>query len=128
MIVKLKEEFLTGNYDGMTDQEVANAFNATIEYEADSLTSGQIYNAIAPAEFQALSDTERQYVRDIFSLGTVNIQTGTNARTILLAIFGAGTATRTALATAIRLETTKAKQLGINIPVMDYHVTEARNG
>lgn len=57
----------------------------------------KIYNVLDPTEFGALSAANQQRVRDILSMGTVDASTGTNARTFMLSIFGAGTTTRAAL-------------------------------
>ena len=65
-----------------------------------TLVSGsQIYNVIVPAEFQALSATNQQLVRDILSLGSaIDASIGTNVRNTLLQVFTAvtGPGTRTA--------------------------------
>lgn len=58
----------------------------------------RIYNVVDTSEFSALSAANQQLLRDILSMGTVDASTGTSVRTRLLALFGAGTATRTALA------------------------------
>jgi hypothetical protein len=55
----------------------------------------QIYNAIVPSEFQALSAAQQQYIRDILSLGNVYVSSGTNARAVLLQVFPSATQTHT---------------------------------
>lgn len=66
------------------------------------LTGAQIYNAVVPSEFQALSAAQQVLVRDIFGLGgNIDVNTGTNARTVMLNAFGAGTTTRTNLAALV---------------------------
>lgn len=57
----------------------------------------RIYNVIDPAEFSALTAANQQLVRDILAMGTVDASPGTSIRTRMLALFGAGTATRAAL-------------------------------
>lgn len=57
----------------------------------------RIYNCLDPAEFVALTAAQQQRLRDILGMGMVDVSTGTNVRAVILAIFGAGTATRTAL-------------------------------
>lgn len=60
-----------------------------------SVSGVQIYNCLVPAEFQALSVANQQYVRDIFNLqGAIPAGTGTTVQTVLLAIFGSATVTR----------------------------------
>lgn len=57
----------------------------------------KIYNVIDTSEFNALSTANQQLARDIMAMGTVDASAGTSVRTRMLALFGAGTATRTAL-------------------------------
>jgi hypothetical protein len=52
-----------------------------------------IYNAIVPSEFQALSTTNQQYLRDILGMGTVDASAGTNVRAVIVAIFPSATQT-----------------------------------
>lgn len=56
-----------------------------------------IYNLIDPADWQAASAANQQLLRDILSMGTVDASPGTSVRSRVAAIFGVGTATRTAL-------------------------------
>lgn len=128
MIAQLKTELATGNYDGMTDSAVATALNAPVSIERKELTTGAIYNCIVPAEFTALTADQKQLLRDILGLGAVDVSTGTNARAVLLSLFPGGTGTLANLAAAVTTSTTRAAQIGISQTVMDYHVTEARNG
>jgi len=66
------------------------------------LTGAQIYNAIVPAEFVALSAANQQIVRDIVGLGgNIDVNAGTNARTALLNAFGVATTTRANLASIV---------------------------
>jgi hypothetical protein len=46
-----------------------------------------IYNALVPADFQALTAAQQQLVRDVLSMGTVDVSPGTNARVVLQAVF-----------------------------------------
>lgn len=67
----------------------------------------RIFNVLDATEFGALSAANQQRVRDILSMGTVDASTGTNARALLLSVFGAGTTTRANLvALAASIETT----------------------
>jgi hypothetical protein len=70
----------------------------------------KIYNVIDTTEFSALTTTNQQLVRDILGMGTVDASPGTSIRTRMLAIFAAGTATRTALtALAVPFDTPTVK-------------------
>lgn len=57
----------------------------------------KIYNVIDTTEFSALSAANQQLVRDILGMGTVDASSGTSIRTRMLALFAAGSTTRTAL-------------------------------
>ena len=57
----------------------------------------KIYNTLVSSEWAALTDVQRQNVRDIFMLGTTDGSANTATRTTLLATFGPGSQTRTNL-------------------------------
>lgn len=57
----------------------------------------EIYNCIVASEFDALTATQQQQIRDILSMGTVDASPGTNVRARILAVFGVGSQTRTNL-------------------------------
>ena len=61
------------------------------------LPTYRIYNLIDATEFGALSAGNQTLVRDILGMGTVDASPGTAIRARITALFGAGTATRTAL-------------------------------
>lgn len=62
----------------------------------------QIYNLIVPSDFGALAAANQQLVRDILSMGTVDVSPGTSVRARLVAIFTSSTATFTAFAAAAK--------------------------
>lgn len=98
-------------YATMTVEQVVSSLTAPISIERGTLTSGEIYNAIVPADFVGLTDENRQYVRDILSLGSVDVSIGTNARDVLVSVF-AGKQTLTNLAALVLASTTRAQQIG----------------
>lgn len=57
----------------------------------------RIYNVILSSEFLVLDSTQRQNVRDILGMGTVDVSAGTNARSRLSSAFAASTGTLAAL-------------------------------
>jgi hypothetical protein len=61
------------------------------------LPTYMLYNVIDSAEYDALTAAKQQNVKDILNMGTVDASAGTLIRSRILALFGAGTATRTAL-------------------------------
>lgn len=115
--VNLKNEVtndpLARGYASMTDAQVAADLNTAYRTrERTSLSGSEIFNSIVPAEFAALADSQKQFVRDVFSLGdSVNVSTGTNARAVLLDAFGAGSTTRTNLAALVLESISRAQEL-----------------
>lgn len=114
-----------------TDQQVADSLNAeTREVIRSNLTGSQIFNAIVPAEFAVLTADDKQFVRDVFSLGdAVDVGPDTNARNVLLGAFGAGTLTWDNLVAAVTFYTSRAKELnllGASPEIGPAHVAQAR--
>lgn len=107
---------LSRGYSGMTAAEITASLNTAniAGPEKTSVSGAEIYNAIVPSEWSALNATQQQYVRDIFSLGdAIDVSSGTNTRTVLLSIFGAGTTTRTNLAELVATQISRAEQLDL---------------
>lgn len=101
----------------MTDAEIIATLNASeaTTLTALTLSSAQIYDAIVPSEFQALTATMQQYVRDILGLGSgIDVGPSSNARTVLAAAFGAGSTTRANLLALLNTTTTIAAGLGFS--------------
>lgn len=125
----LKAEIAKVDYDGMTDAEIVTALNAAdISTVINPLivSGSAIYNAVVPAEFQALATAQQQLVRDIFGLGdAIDASTGTNVRDVLLAIFGTGTTTRTNLTALATKLVSRTEELGFG-RVLIWHIETAR--
>ena len=97
-----------------------------VNADKDTLSSGTVFATIMDniAEFNALTDAEKQTVRDILYIHSgegVPTSPGTAARTLLVNIFGGGSATITALAAAIAYQISRAQAAGIigNVRVGD---------
>jgi hypothetical protein len=82
-----------------TDEERLAAINAATVAVAVPMIipSYEIYESIDGTEFNALSAANQARVRDILNMGSVNASPGTQARALMMALFGSGTATRTKL-------------------------------
>lgn len=79
------------------------------------------------AEFSALSDSDKQIVRDILYIGdTVPTEAGKPARDTLVSIFGAQSDTIQTLAGAISYTISRAADVGIIGAVSDSDVSEAK--
>lgn len=128
-LTALKAELLaghpgTGPYDAddATAAGEMNAVNRTLPKA--SLTGSEVLNAVDTAEFAALAtDADRQIVWNIVHLGTVN-PFGIEA-TLFTGLFGAGSATITALAAARQRPVSRAVELGLGT-VKHGHVETAR--
>jgi len=123
---ELTNDPLVLGYSGKTDQQAAdllNAVNRTLDVE--TLPTSDIFEAIVLADYAALTAAQKTTLQIILSLGTVKVK-GTNTRAALLSIFGAGTATRTALAALQVTPVSRASELGIGFMLPGY-VASARS-
>lgn len=84
---------------GTTQQKLdqINALTVTGPAVPMIVPTYSIYNLIDTSDWTGLSAANQQLVRDILSMGTVDASPGTSVRARMTALFGAGTATRTAL-------------------------------
>ena len=81
----------------LSDAAAAAALAAkTVTRNRDSVATWEIFEAIAPADYTALSAANKSLLGTVLSLGSVSVN-GTNTKGVLLGMFAAGTATRTAL-------------------------------
>lgn len=111
------------NYSGMTDFEAANDLNTTYRTRnKTNMTGTEIFNAIDKAEWNALSDAQRDDVWNILHLGNIN-PFGIEAD-LMQDIFGAST-TITALQAARKENISRAEELGLGV-VGAGQVEEAR--
>jgi len=100
-----------------------------IQVDKATLSNEEILSVILDnrAEFGALADSDKQIVRDIMYVGSsVPTAAGEPARDTLVAIFGGGSATITALAAAIAETVSRAVSVGIIGKVRVGDITVAR--
>ncbi len=57
-------------------------------------STSTILEVMKPSEYQALNDTQKDYLRLIISCGSFNAADGSKIRDALLGMFGEGTTTR----------------------------------
>ena len=109
------------------DNATADKLNAPLRQgEQATLTAGQLFEAIDAAEYTALTAANKALVNLVLGLaGDIKVGVGSNARTILLAVFGVGTTTRTRLAAAVGKQISRASELGFGV-VTPSDVAEAR--
>ena len=105
-----------------------NAPRAGVSVQRELVPAHEVFEAIAPPEWAALSAAEKQRVQTILSMGTVNVR-GAQTRAALAAAFGAGTATRTALvALQARTGSRAEAVLGAGVGVHEADVARALRG
>lgn len=114
----------TGPYDA--DDAVAagqlNAVNRTRNIE--SVTGQQIFEAVVPAHYNALSADFKQLFLGIIGMGDIPVN-GTNTKAALVAMFSGATATLNALAALQTEEVSRAVELGLGF-VYPGHIENAR--
>ena len=115
LYTELTTDPLGRGYAAMDEQEQAVDLNTVYRtLTRDTLSSAEIYERIDVAEFQGKSPEQKVYVRDILGLGEgIAVGLNSKARTVLLAIFGAGSATIAALAAALEVAVSRAVELGL---------------
>lgn len=124
---ELTNDPLDRGYAGMTDQQAADSLNAVNRSrERGVVPSYEIIDATVPAEWAALSAAEKQRYQTLTGAGQVNVRSG-NARAAFMAMFGAGTQTRTNLAALQNEQVSRATELGLEY-VYEGHVFMARAG
>jgi hypothetical protein len=113
----------TGAYDA--DDAVAaaqlNAVNRT--KNKTSMSGSEVMNAVDAAEWATLDAAQKQTVWDICHLGTVNPFGVEQA--LMIGVFGAGSATITALQAIRKYDVSRATELGLS-RVREGTVTQAR--
>jgi hypothetical protein len=131
---KLADELTTDpaalGYAGMTDAQAATALNRTNgggrAVTRELVPAYEVWEAIVPAEWDAITAAEKERIRITLSLGTVMMR-GPNTRAALRGAFGAGTATRAALLALQTEAKSRAAELGLG-PVTARDVSVARGG
>lgn len=95
---ELTTDPLTRGYAAMTDQQAADDLNTIYRtWNRINVPLTELVEGIVYAEYIALTDAQRQYIDLLIRAEVTNVNSG-NPRTGLLAIFTAGTDTRSNLA------------------------------
>jgi len=112
--IEINTDPLSRGYAGMTDAQIAIDLNTVYRTRTrDTLSSAEIYEQIVVAEFQAKTDAQKVYVRDILGLGgDVRVGPDSKARQVMVAIFGAGSETIANLAVMLQEDVSRAAELG----------------
>jgi hypothetical protein len=122
---ELTTDPLTRGYSGMSNAAAAADLNTEYrEVDVEAVTGQQIFEATVPSEYNALGPSDTDLFHAIIGMGELLVS-GTNTRAALMALFGAGTTTRTNL---IALQTeliSRAAELGLGT-VKEGHIATAR--
>ncbi len=96
------EDVSDPKYVAMSDQEVADSYNAKTETRTrTAINSGTLHEQVDRPEFDALPAGKKEAVRELYSLGSFAVQPGSKAREVLDDAFPAGSKTRTSLLAAL---------------------------
>lgn len=90
--------------------DLLNQVRAAIAIERETIPAYEVFEAIVPSEWTALTATNRTLIGQILSMGEIKVK-GTNTRAAFLAAFGVGTTTRSNLAALQARQGSRAEQL-----------------
>ena len=100
-------------YSGMTDQQVSDSLNDPVRpRERDIVPSHEVFEAIDPADYTALSAVEKGRLSMILSMGAVRLS-GANTRSALGGMFGAGVTRNNLIALQDDTPISRAQELGL---------------
>ncbi len=86
-------------YAGMTEQQVMDDINTNMTPAADAtnLSNTDLYESVDPVDKASLSVDELADLRELYGIDNILIGPTSKARAVLIAMFAAGTDTRTDL-------------------------------
>lgn len=127
----LKAELATDpasiGYSGMTAAQAADALNAAVvTVNRTVIPSYEIINATVPSEWAALSAAEKQRYQTLTGAGQVDAS-NTNVQASFMAMFAAGTGTRTALVALLTQSVSRVQSILGVAAVTAADVTHARS-
>lgn len=112
----LAAPFAAGSFGSVLS--LLNATRQTIDIDRLTVPAYEVFDAIVPSEWAALSAQEKQRIQTVLSMGTVYTK-GTNTRAAFQAAFGVGTTTRTNLTALLTRKGSRAEQLFGTAVVLD---------
>jgi len=115
LIDELNNDPLSRGYVTMSDGErLASLSTANRDINVETVTGQDIFEAVVPSEYAVLSVDFKSLLYAIMGMGTIYVN-GTNTKVALLAMFGAGTTTRTNLAKLQVTKISRAVELGLGV-------------
>lgn len=107
--------------------ELLNAVRGTITVEKSSVPARELIGALAPAEYVALTQPQRDYLALLPALGAVDIRTGSSLRNALNSVFAAGSATRANYTALASRSGSRAEQVfGVDTRISESDVGQAK--
>jgi len=114
----LKAELALAKYPPMTTPDVLAELQINVGGQRETITGGEIYDAIDRTEARALDAEGIEDLREILAVsGEINITGGSKGRTLLMGLFPSGT-TFTALQGLVTIDRTRLQDLGIVEPTL----------
>ena len=118
---------LARGYSGMNDEQAATNLNTPYRVqERLSIGAAELYEAIVQSEWTPLTAAQKEEIRDMYLLGTIQTVTGSRGRAVLIATFPAGSATRTKLLELMTTQTRRCDEIGWPQGVTNQDVAHAR--
>ncbi len=100
-------------YSGLSDQAAAAALNAAnISVDVHTISGSDVFEATTQTDYAALTATQKNLYHAIMGMDSITVR-GSNTRAALLAMFGAGTQTRTNLGALQTRMMSRAEQIGL---------------
>ena len=126
LVPELRDDPLARGYTGMTNAQVLASLNTVNRTLQKTTISGpEVYEAIDTTEFLAKTTAQQQEVWNIIHLDSIPCGPGSKARTRMVAIFGGGSATTTAIGALLAYQVSRAEELKLGQLAIE-HIGSAR--
>lgn len=115
---EILDDPLTEGYFAMTVKQIrASLLAENRPREVGSVTGQDIFEAVVPGHYTALSAENKQLFGTIVGMGEIKVS-GTNTKAALAAMFSGATATLDALAALQTVQVSRLAELGIPVPAL----------
>ena len=129
LATELTNDPLGRGYAGMTSQQVEDSLRNVKDRTRvrEWMESSEVFQSIDITEFKAKTSDQQRNVMSILSFGKVNPRDGSKERAYFIDVFGGGSATAAALATARQESISRSVELGIpNVYAIDVEVVRSQ--
>ena len=114
-------------YSTKTNEQIAADLNTAYRTTlATTINTSDFLKGMAMSEYIALTAPQQSYLSLLFGDGNIDIRTGSEARTGLLALFGSASVTRANLLALATVPITRGVELNIGL-VTTQDVTQAKS-